>query len=330
MDSTDPDFEEPREYSAADWRRLDLLRSGFLEARPTSRAYWETRRDLELYDATFAQRIGWKWDAIFKEIADRRWSPPRLPWVDFGCGSGIVSRKVLASLPSGSVPSIHLIDRSPLAVGYAMDRLRALHPSLSVQPLPMTAQPDSTPDLAHGYVLAISHVWNELDPHGQSTLLNWMRKATAIVWVEPGTHAMGRAVQTVRDQLKSAFHVIAPCTHQAACGLLALGQEAHWCHHFAEPPPHVFQSRNWARMATQLGIDLRALPYSFLILDAIKLSPQKNDTPTIRIIGRPQVFKPYVRLMGCSEEGVGPMEISKRENPDFHHACRKGTSGKYL
>ena len=54
------------DWSEADWRLLAERRDGYLAGRPRP---WRGRRDLELYDATFARRIAWKWEYVLAQAA---------------------------------------------------------------------------------------------------------------------------------------------------------------------------------------------------------------------------------------------------------------------
>ena len=78
--------------SQIDWNALQRLRRTFLEAPLAATDYWQSESDLASYDATFAQRIGWKWDYVLLELQRRGWSPPEGGLLDWGCGSGIASR----------------------------------------------------------------------------------------------------------------------------------------------------------------------------------------------------------------------------------------------
>ena len=51
-------------WTALDWKTLDRLREGFLSGSAAKGPYWKSRDDLAHYDATYAERIGWKWDAV--------------------------------------------------------------------------------------------------------------------------------------------------------------------------------------------------------------------------------------------------------------------------
>src|SRR5207244_1564733 len=104
---------------------------------------------------------------------------------------------------------------------------------------------------------------------------------------------LSRRLIAIREELLGPFHVVAPCPHQGRCGLLAPGNERHWCHHFAEPPAEAFQSADWRRFSTELGIDLRSLPVSFLVLDRAMPKP----SPGARQVGRSRRYKGYTTYL---------------------------------
>ena len=101
-------------------------------------------------------------------------------------------------------------------------------------------------------------------------------------------------------------------------------QAAHWCHHFATPPPEVFTDGNWARFGAFAGIDLRSLPLSFLVLDRRPMTPQ--PPPATRVIGRPRVYKGYALLLGCCAEGLCERRLTKRRMPDKFRELKKERS----
>jgi ribosomal protein RSM22 (predicted rRNA methylase) len=167
----------------------------------------------------------------------------------------------------------------------------------------------------------ISHVLTELSKRQMDELLALAGNATALIWVEPGTYEVSRALIAAREKLRAQFHVVAPCTHQAGCGLLTSGNERHWCHHFAPSPPEVFKDGNWARFAKLTGIDLRSLPVSFLVLD-------KRPRPALpagatRVIGQPRLYKAHALLLGCEASGVRERRLTKRALPEEFRQVRK-------
>ena len=312
----------PMNFEALDWSRLDRLRGRFLDERFSPTPYWQDETDLEMYDATFAERIGWKWDAVLRELAHRGWEPPAGAelW-DWGCGSGVAGRRMLAAWPQ-HFRSLRVTDHSPIAAEFAARRAGEIVPAMPIT----TGQPASVSS-ARPFILCMSHVWNELPADFQGRLLDLATQASAVLWVEPGTHSTARALQQVRAQLLArGSRVVAPCTHGAACGLLAPGNERHWCHHFAEPPPAVFADSDWVRFAHRAGIDLRSLPYAFLVLDHRSRS-ESEPADLQRLLGSPRVYKGFARAMLCGADGVVDRELPKRISPGIYTAWNKGRGG---
>src|SRR5579859_1535396 len=116
-----------------DWAALDRLREGFLGGAAAGGPYWRSRGDLAAYDATYGERIGWKWDAVLRELRLRGWAPPAGAAVlDWGCGSGVAGRRVVAFFGAENFSALHLHDHSPLALEFAADAARRAFPGLAV------------------------------------------------------------------------------------------------------------------------------------------------------------------------------------------------------
>jgi hypothetical protein len=338
------------DWDSLDWPTLDRLRDRFLSARPGGESYWNSRSDLQNYDFTFAQRIGWKWDAILRELKQRGWTPPSTNYLDWGCGSGIAGRRVIREYGVGGVKSLTLFDRSALAMEFAAAKTTEEFPSLRVVPFPANAretarsipcctcntelirQGEATVEAggsvpAGQFLLIISHVLNELDAAGGQALRRAIELADAVLWVEPGTYGDSRSLIAMREELRESFHVIAPCTHQSACGLTATENERHWCHHFAKPPSGIMGDSNWVRFAQRAGIDLRSLPYSFLVLERKGL---RDPVPGLlpegfsRIIGEPRIYKGYAKIFSCQSDGVRDVTLQKRDAPELFKRLKKG------
>ncbi len=298
--------------ATVDWQALDRLRAAFLDGTAGSKDYWDQPRTLASYDATFAQRIGWKWDFVLMDLAHRGWTPPRTELLDWGCGTGIATRAFLDHFGSDSVESVRLIDRSPQAVRFAAQRIASRFPGLHVA----QGRGETRPA-----VVLVSHVLTELQPAQVDALLEEIAGAATVLWVEPGTYEASLALIAIRERLRSHFHVVAPCPHAGRCGILAPGNESHWCHHFASPPPEVFTDSFWGRFAKLLEIDLRSLPVSYLVLDQRPVPAMAPST--VRTLGRPRHLKAEVRLMVCDAEGVAERSFSRREFPSVWKDARK-------
>ncbi len=312
---------KPLTWETLNWDALNRLRETFLAAQPGTGVYWTSLEDVANYDFTYAQRIGWKWDAVLNELKRRGWRPAGGVLLDWGCGSGIASRCVLHAFGADAFTGLNVSDHSGHAVQFAAPAAQAALPHLPV-----------STGLGEGRIgtLVISHVLNELDEAGGRALREAIDRADSILWVEPGTYADSRSLIRMREALRAQFHVIAPCTHQAACGMMIPDNERHWCHHFAEPPVGIMADSDWVRFAQRAGVDLRSLPYSFLVMERRGLRPS-NVTSTCtgcsRIIGRPRVYKGFSKVFACSEGGVQELELQKREAPEVHRAFKDETHG---
>ena len=311
---------KPLSWETLDWAALDRLRDAFLAGKPPGGSYWNSPSDLANYDFTYAQRVGWKWDAVLRELKQRGWLPPAGLFLDWGCGSGIAGRRLLNAFGAEGVTGLRVFDRSAIAMQFAVARAKGLFPSV-----PVEAVPNDSRDTSAVGTLLISHVLNELDEAGGRNLRHVINRASAVLWVEPGTFADSRALITMREALREQFHIVAPCTHQAGCGLLSPGNEQHWCHHFAAPPTGIMADPHWVRFAQRSGIDLRSLPYSFLVLERRNL---REPTPGLlpvgwsRVLGKPRVYKGFARVLSCQANGVRDLELQKRDAPEVFKAMK--------
>jgi hypothetical protein len=322
-------------WESLDWEVLDNLREKFLSGSAAEGPYWHTITDLECYDFTFGERIGWKWDAVLSELKMRSWKAPKSATVlDWGCGSGVAGRRVVDFIGAAEGTRLFLHDHSNLALDFAEHRGRAAYPHLLVERASTRFLRGTEPI----DVLVISHVLNELNEIARAELAELLTRAQTVLWVEPGTHEVSRLLGTWREKLKPRFRAIAPCPHQGACGIFGAGNERHWCHFFATPPNGVQADSGWVRFGQRAGIDLRSLPYSFLVLDArnassslppLELSPAAQLTPPsetgelARILGEPRHYKGYAKMFACTPEGVVDLMLQKREAPQVFKALKK-------
>ena len=299
-------------WSRVDWQALERLRARFLDESGGVSDYWSQESDLDSYDLTFAQRIAWKWMHVLDELALLGWRPPPIGVLDWGCGSGIAGRIFSDRFAKETFPTVTVWDRSPLAIRFAERRFSERFPGIRVE----TGIPDSKP-----FTLLLSHVLTELDEDQMAQLKTLCSRAAAVVCVEPGTYSSSRRLIQLRESLRADFQVVAPCCHQDACPMMEERHAPHWCHHFAWPPPEVFTDSGWARFATFMGIDLRSLPVSFLVLD--RRPNEERLMGLTRLIGRARVYKPHALILGCDKQGLMEPRVSKRHHPDFFKRLRK-------
>ena len=306
-------------WESLDWEILDRLRENFLSGAAADGPYWHTITDLECYNLTYGQRISWKWDAVLAELKLRGWTPPAGGTVlDWGCGSGSAGRRVVEFFGAVNFRRLLVHDHSGLAMDFSEHHGRAAFPSLAVE------------RASHGFlqsdepldVLVVSHVLNELHGPDLAGLIALMARARTILWVEPGNHEVSRVLGSWRKKLLNAgLTAVAPCAHQAACGVLAAGNERHWCHFFATPPAGIYADSGWVKFGQRAGIDLRSLPYSFLALDR---RPVATPAGCSCIIGEPRHYKGYAKIFNCDAGGIAELMLQKRDAPELFKALKRG------
>ncbi|HUL51905.1 MAG TPA: small ribosomal subunit Rsm22 family protein [Opitutaceae bacterium] len=323
-------------WADIDWAALERLRGLFLSGAAAHGAYWTSADDLASYDFTYGERIGWKWDAVLRELDLRGWKPlvpaparPERPRgtdedgvavLDWGCGSGVAGRRVVRWLGADGVDVFRVWDRSALAAGFAADAAHAAFSRLAVEQVTPGFLASDEPI----GVLVISHVLTELPAEDLRALRGLAARTSAILWVEPGTPEASRALVEIREQLRGRFRLVAPCTHQAGCGLLAPANSRHWCHHFAAPPAEIFSDSNWVKFGQRAGIDLRSLPYSFLALERGSAHPDSAGAAGLsRVIGEPRVYKGFAKVLSCDADGVRELTQQKRDAPGLFRELKR-------
>lgn len=303
------------DWETVDWSALQRLREVFLQRAENPGPYWQGTGDLASYDFTFGRRIAWKWSAVMEEMIAADWPPPARTLVDWGCGTAIAARSFLAHFGSACLDEVVLWDHSAAATTFARDAIRARGHEVAI------TVADPALRVAEGaFILVVSHVINELDARGRAALLDLARKAAAVIWVEPGTHADSWALLDVRDELRKTFHCWMPCPHNGACGLRAAGNERHWCHHFARPPTEAFTESGWTTFGRRLGVDLRSVPYSYLVLD--RREPARLAEGR-RILGHPREGAGVMHILRCHAGGVSEVQLQKRDSKTLWKTLEK-------
>jgi hypothetical protein len=296
-----------------DWTALDALRNTYLDGTAGAADYWGSDELLAAYDATFARRIAWKWSWVFRELSRRGWQPPRgVTVVDFGCGTGVAVREALSHWGTDVTRRVVLKDRSHKALRFAEACVRREFPGVAVET-------GGSPD---GGLLLASHVLTELDAVGEANLLAAVRESGCAILVEPGTSEASRRLGRLREALRGEFGVVAPCTHSESCGMLKAEHERDWCHFHATPPREIFMDGDWMAFGKIMGIDLRSLPLSFLVVDRRNVAALPEGT--VRVTGHPRFYKAHALLPGCHADGVHDRRFSKRTDGALFRAMEKG------
>jgi hypothetical protein len=305
-----------------EWSRLEALRQIYLQGTGGQADYWSDPALLAAYDQTFAQRIGWKWQWVLSELDRLGWRPSAGPLLDWGCGSGIASRTVQAHYGEAVGSEFYFFDRSSQAMTYAAEQMKKQSPTVITRTINAPTENAPAPT-----TILLSHILTELDEAALAMCLKTVRTAQTIIWVEPGAKEVSRRLSRVRDALIDDFTPIAPCVARGQCPVLAAGQEHDWCHFFAPPPAEAFTTGAWAAFARTLGIDLRSLPVSYLVLSR-QPPPSPPHTsadlpPAHRVLGTPRFYKGYARIFSCDGAVAREQRFSKRQNPALFKAWEK-------
>jgi len=298
-----------------DWNALRLLRGVFLQEEKPTESYWTSEQLLNDYDRTFAERIGWKWDALLAMLRGRGWVPPGSHVLDWGCGTGVAARKVVQAF-AGTLRSVSFHDKSEAAKRFASRRFARACPDARLRE---TGAPD---------VLVLSHVLNELEPGDHATLLETIGKAKSVLWVEPGTYADSHRLIAWREKLVEAgWHIAAPCTHRAPCGMLAPPNAKHWCHFFAPVPDFVFHTAFWSAFRRETQVDLGTLPFSCL---AAQRDPLPESPVLHRHIGQPLVHKGGAKFLTCNASGVENIDLPRNLDKSLYKTLRREANPSLL
>ena len=294
-----------------EWTALRALRAVYLEGGAGVANYWKDDALLASYDLTFARRIAWKWQWVLRELTRRRWTPPDGDVLDWGCGTGVGAREFLKWSGGGTRP-VRFHDRSPLAVDFAVRTLRRDVPGCEIRQYKKGEA---------AAVLLVSHVLTELDDRSFQELVAVARSAQCLICVEPGTRDASARIVALRQALLGELYPVAPCTHRANCGLLTPENARHWCHFSGDVPGEIFSDRAWMEFGRTMGIDLRSLPLSFMVMD--RRPPPAVPVDAVRMLGKARVYKGYALLLGCQEPGVADHRLQKRTDPAYFRRLGK-------
>lgn len=304
-----------------DWKALERLRGIFLRDSGEKGAYWQSRHELQQYHNTFGQRISWKWESAIENANQVGWAPSAKQILDWGCGSGVASLAMLEEYGTRHFERVLLWDHSILATTFAKEQILEKYPCLSVETFDVNRDSATLGDT----LFIASHVLNELSYEGRQSLGSLAGKSKQIFWVEPGEYAASRFLVDLRETLLDEFGIVAPCVHCESCPLKLEENGRHWCHFFGHSPIEAFTEGDWSRFATMMEIDLRSLPYSFLVADRGETTGGLNDDS--RIIGRPRQFKGYARMLSCGLNGLVDYELQKRDDKSLWKSLKKGKDG---
>lgn len=231
--------------------------------------------------------------------------------LDVGAGAGAASWAALEAWPS--IARAHLLDRNESLLGLAR-RLSEGEGApgadfaftLATMEQGLEAAPEA--DLAvASYALTELPMAEAVD----AARALWRRAREMLAIVEPGTPDGFARILAYRDALiGEGAHILAPCTHEAACPLAGA---ARWCHF----------SQRLARSRDHLALKDARVPYedekySYLVAARTLRRPEGVR----RVLATPNVNKARVVLDLCAPGAVEQRVVERRAGEEYKIAKR--------
>ena len=232
--------------------------------------------------------------------------------LDLGAGTGAAvwaASAVWPSLTRGTA-----IEQSSDAVALG-SRLAESSDSLFVRNIQwqrelINGRPTEAADL-----VTVSYVLGELSAAQSADLVDALaRFKGTVVFVEPGTPAGYQRILDARNRLiDKGLEIIAPCPHRDAC---PIPQGRDWCHF----------SVRVNRSSVHRAIKNAALGHEDEKFSYVAASTALGSPPRARILRHPQQRKGLVSFYLCTEEGLQPSVVSKRQG-SLYRAARDAEWG---
>ena len=226
--------------------------------------------------------------------------------LDVGAGPGTATWAAMAAF--SSLRDFTLLDSNNSLRGLALEFARSV-PALS----PMNYQQgDALKLLANApsaELVIASYLAGELGDVERAKLADamWAKASDTLMIVEPGTPAGYARIIELRERLIAAgAHVIAPCTHDNACPLVA----PDWCHF----------SQRLARSRAHKHLKGAELPYEDEKFSYVVLSREAISPRPARVLAQPKISKVAVTMKLCTSNGVEVATALYRDKQNYSRA----------
>ena len=265
------------------------------------------------------------------ELAGRAALPAARPLrvIDLGAGCGAMS---LGLVVATDVPlAITAIDKDARALELAAAAVKALAARRGRAVTFATRTDDATTArLADADLVVMGTLLNELSTEARLAAIERALAALspdgALIVIEPALRETTRDLHALRDAViaRGSARVFAPCT-RAIAPCPALADPTDWCHEHraATLPP---RTAELARL-THLRDD--GLKFSYLVLRT-EARPLAEEAHAWRVVGEPRALKGKVEVRGCSDAGLVPLRLLRRNRTDGNRELERTTRGELL
>ena len=226
--------------------------------------------------------------------------------LDIGAGPGTASWAAQDLWPS--IGRAMLIDRN----SHLLDIARRMAAQVSFETNVVLSDVMSTlRDVAAADLVVAGYALTELANDALPVVLEelWRLTRGMLVIVEPGTPQGFARVLACRDRLIAAGgHIVAPCSHAAACPLRSATR---WCH-FSERLP-----RSRAHLFAKAGhLSFEDEKFSYLAVAKTSLVQKQYR----RILATPHITKGQISLSLCAPEKIEERVIPRRDKDAYKAA----------
>jgi ribosomal protein RSM22 (predicted rRNA methylase) len=247
--------------------------------------------------------------AVFHEIKNRMPDFAPVDLLDLGAGPGTATWAATSIFPS--LQRATLVEQDPefIATGRHMLKSAGAEP---VGHMEWVRGDLRKSDFESHELVVISYALGELSEREAVTLVNnALKSAKVLAVIEPGTPNGCGVVHIARAEMLTArAHIVAPCSQEGACPMLARKDD--WCH-FAQRLERTSLHRNLK--SGELGYEDEKFSYMVAAKeDAVK-------APT-RIIRHPLVGKGHIKLELCTPAGIVTETVTRSDKEKFRLARR--------
>lgn len=249
-------------------------------------------------------------------------TPLRIVDVGAGCGAQSLGLAALLRRPL----AVSAIDRDAQALAIAERALgRFRHVSFERRTGDAT-----TMDLPPAELVVMGGLLNELSAAARLGVVQRALAAIgpdgAVIIVEPALRDSSRALHELRDTVLSRglAHVFAPCTRrQAPCP--SLRDPDDWCHEdrAVRLPPRT------AELARLTHLRDGGMKFSYLVLRH-QATSLVEAAAAWRVVSPPRSLKGKQELVGCSDAGLWPIRLLRRNRSSDNRAFERANRGDVL
>ena len=168
-------------------------------------------------------------------------------------------------------------------------------------------------------IVITSYMINELPENEKDGAIQKLWNATNKLFliIEPGTPQGFKNILKMRENLlKNGGYIVAPCSHQGECKI----EEDDWCAFYTRVARSAIH-----RQAIKGELGYEDEKFSYIAFS--KVPVEKNWALILR---HPQIYKGYVNVKLCTEDGIQDKVYSKKDGEIYKRIRKLGAGQKIV